>query len=401
MKSQTKQANILLEHVSNLMKLLPMYVLFITIAFFFCMQVHIAFPIKGYFLFAFGVISTYFIRYYVKRIFPYIILHVFLLPAMTVIGHCPLLIFLSLLFCVLFYIYAYHFWRSDEVGVVLKLPVTFVIACFFFYLLSLQRGNSMYSPYFFTLSILYVLASIVANYVIRLEAYVIENQHNDSISLKRVLLRNTRSGMMLLVILILLALIGNIPFFQEITYQFFHTIYGFLQKTIQSLFANFNTSSTEAIQPSPSTLVEAPPHITTRDTSLFAKVLHYIFVIMGYCLLIFLVGSTIWKALKILTSSKQKRLRKESKEEYDGIQEIRSKLEQPKKMQRTHFRRKTPKDKIREQYFKTIIGYEKQGYEIKENHSPLERNADIQKEFQEDLSLLTKEYEAVRYNKTE
>ena len=70
-------------------------------------------------------------------------------------------------------------------------------------------------------------------------------------------------------------------------------------------------------------------------------------------------------------------------------------------MQRTHFRRKTPKDKIREQYFKTIIGYEKQGYEIKENHSPLERNADIQKEFQEDLSLLTKEYEAVRYNKTE
>ena len=122
---------------------------------------------------------------------------------------------------------------------------------------------------------------------------------------------------------------------------------------------------------------------------------------MGYCLLIFLIGSTIWKAFKILTSNKHKASRKESKEEYDGIQEIRTKLEQPKKMQRTHFRKRTPTDKIREQYFKTIVGYEKQGYEIKENHSPSERNADIKKEFQDDLSSLTKEYEAVRYNKTE
>lgn len=401
MKSQTKQANILLEHVSNLMKLLPMYVLFITIAFFFCMQVHIAFPIKGYFLFAFGVISTYFIRYYVKRIFPYIILHVFLLPAMTVIGHCPLLIFLSLLFCVLFYIYAYHFWRSDEVGVVLKLPVTFVIACFFFYLLSLQRGNSMYSPYFFTLSILYVFASIVANYVIRLEAYVIENQHNDSISLKRVLLRNTRSGMMLLVILILLALIGNIPFLQEITYQFFHTIYGFLQKTIQSLFANSSIPRTEIVEPTPTAFAEVQPKVMPRYISSIAKILHYSLVLMGYCLLIFFIGLSIWKAFKILTSNRRKQLREKRMEEYDGIEEIRTKLEQAKKKQRIHFRRKTPKDKIREQYFKTIIGYEKQGYEIKENHSPSERNDDIKKEYQDDLSSLTKEYEAVRYNKTE
>lgn len=365
------------------------------------MQVHTAFPIKGYFLFAFGVISTYFIRYYVKRIFPYIMLHVLILPTMIVIGHSPLLIFLSLLFCVLFYIYAYQFWCSDEVGVVIKLPTTFVIACFFFYLLSLQRGNSMYSPYFFTFSMLYVLVSIVASYVIRLEAYVLENQHNDSISLKKVLLRNTRSGMMFLVILILFALIGKIPLLQEITYQFFHAIYGFLQKAIQSLLTNTNIPRTEIVEPTPTAFAEVQPKVMPRYISLIAKILHYSLVLMGYCLLIFLVGSTIWKAIKILTSSKQKRLRKESKEEYDGIQEIRSKLEQPKKMQRTHFRRKTPTDKIREQYFKTIIGYEKQGYEIKENHSPLERNADIQKEFQEDLSLLTKEYEAVRYNKTE
>lgn len=401
MKSQTKQANILLKQVCNLMKLLPMYVLFLTIAFLFCMQIHVAFPIKGYFLFAFGVISTYFIRYYVKRIFPYIMLHVLILPAMIVIGHSPLLIFLSLLFCVLFYIYAYHFWRSDEVGVVIKLPVTFVIACFFFYLLSLQRGNSMYSSYFFTFSMLYVLVSIVASYVIRLEAYVLENQHNDSISLKKVLLRNTRSGMMFLVILILFALIGNIPFFQEITYQFFHTIYGFLQKAIQSLLTNTNIPRTEIVEPTPTAFDKVQPKVMPRYISLIAKILHYSLVLMGYCLLIFLVGLTIWKALKILTSTKRKQLRERRKEEYDGIEEIRTKLEQPKKKQSIHFRRNTPKDKIREQYFKTIIGYEKQGYEIKENHSPLERNADIQKEFQEDLSSHTKEYEAVRYNKTE
>lgn len=401
MKSQTKQDNRLLEQMCNLTKLFPMYILFLAIAFFFCMEVHIIFPLKGYFLFAFGVISTYYIRNNVKRIFPYVMLHASLLPAMIILGHSPLLIFLSLLFCLLFYIYAYQFWCFDVVGVVLNLPATFVIACFFFYLLSLQHGNSMYSPYFFTFSVLYVLACTVTNYIFRIEAYVKENQHNDSISLKRVLIQNTRYGMMFLVILIVLALICNIPFFQEITYQFFHAISVFLRKLIQGLFAHSDTARTEIVLPSETPIEKTFPPQPTRDTSLFANILHYLLVIGGSCLLITLFVSTIWSGIKILISGKQKHTRRKSKEEYDGIQEIRTKLEPPKKTQRNHFRRKTPTDKIRELYFKTIIGYEKQGYEIRENHSPTERKEDIQKEFQDDLSSLTKEYEEVRYNKSE
>lgn len=396
MEPKKKLSEIMFEHVCNLIKLIPMYLFFLSIAFFINMQIKVLFPSKGYFLFGIGIIIAYLIRYFVHKILPYVILHILLCPLMLFFGGTILLNGLILFFCLLMYIYAYHFWRSDEVGVVLKLHPAFVIAIFFFYILSLKGDNSPYPTYFFTLSIIFVLACIITNYIIRMEAYILENRDNESISLTKVLFRNTRTGLCMIIILILLALIGNIPAVQELASNIYHAIAELLRKIMSSLTSGLDYSEPMQTMPEPSKQPKLPD---VGKPSTFGKVLQFILMFIGYSGLAILAAYLIFKVLRYLLSGTERRPRNKDRDDYEGVKEIRTKLKPTKKSKRRHLRRKGPLDKVRYQYYKTITEYEKTGYHIQEDQAPQERSEEIRNKYNDDLSELTEKYEKVRYTK--
>lgn len=398
MKSKKNMPRPVFIHVANLIKLSPMYVFFIAIANLFCMQVNDLLPVKAYFVFAIGIILTYFIRFYVHKFAPYIILHILLLPCMLFFARSILFIGLTLLFCLLMCIYAYHHWCSAEVGVVLKLHPTLVIAIFIFYLISLSNGIEVYQSYFFLLTILYVLTSIISIYIIHMEAYLVENRENDSISLSKILFRNTRTGISLIVLLILLALIGNIPAVQEFVSQILNTLTDLLRKLMSSLTAGIDYSNKPIPTPSPEPSGDLLKNLDPGKPSLFAKILEYLIIAAFWCGIAAFAIVFLVKGIRYFLFGKRNYLRKDSLGDYDGIEEIRTKMVRKKKERKNSLRRKKPEDQIRYRYYKTITDYEKCGYEIKESHSPEERNKDIEKEYKDDISTLTKEYETVRYS---
>ncbi len=385
----------------NLIKLLPMYLLFLAISFFIGMEIHMKFSPIGYFLYAFGIAYTYGIRYKINKHIPYLICHAFLFPILLCFSTSSFMIGLSLLFCLLFYIYAYQYWHSNEIKAIIVMPAPFVIACYLFYLVSLVQRNNQYMVIFTILSILYVLSSILSGYIIRIEAYLIENQENDSISLSQVLWRNTQLGIFLLCIFVFFALISTIPAIQHIAWLIYHTITSFLKHMLQSIIGQRNSNIMLPTKVPMPTQIHEKLIIRRAKTSLFANILHNILVTIGICLIAYIVGYLIWKLIRGFLLGGDKRKSRKFEKEYDGITETRTKLKSEKKTVKKNTRRMNTYEKKREEYRKAILAYQKEGYVIKENQSPFERKNEIEQEFHEDIHDLTKEYEAVRYNKME
>lgn len=382
----------------NLLVLLPFLLFLLIITSLLCCMGEAAFPVCIY-PFAFGFcMVAYFIRYYVRKTLPFYLLHIVLLLMplfFIIICHNPIIIGFCLFFAVIQCIYGHNYWGSDSVSVAICLKPLLVIAGLFAYLFTLSKPGSPYQNQIFILCILYIITSNLSSYIVSLGEYEQENARNDSISLAPVLKKNTRIVILLFAVLFLLAFLANTPYLQMFFSKIFGTIGVFIRDILASLFRE--SGNAVNLEPEPSASPSAMP-IALRPgrPSILIRILDFILDSLANLLIIAIVCYIAYRIFKFLLSKSSKTRNLPDKFNEDGVLESRTHLPRPKSRQK-RIRRKGPEDKIRRQYYKTILNYQKRGYNINPAHSPSERATDINIQYSDDLDEITKQYEQARY----
>lgn len=397
MNSKTSTIPIWRIHIRNLLVLLPFPILLLIMTSLLCCMGEATFPVCLY-PFAFGFcLAAYIIRYYVHKIIPFYLLHVLILviPILSITYcHNPIIIGFCLFFAIAQFIYGHNYWISDSLSVVICLKPVLVIAGLFAYIFTLSKPGSPYQLQIFVLCILYILTSNFAGYIVSLQEYEQENARNDSISLAPVLKKNTKIVILLFAMLFLLAFLANTTYLQMFFSKIFNTIGTFIRDILASLL-NDSSNSTVPIEPEPSEPAESYNMFIVRQSSL-GKILGIIFDALANLLFFTIISYIAYRFLKFLLTRGRRNTAMASNLNDDGVLESRTRLTRPKNKQK-RTRRRGPEDKIRNQYYKTILNYQKRGYNINPTHSPSERATDINIQYNNDLTTLTKQYEQARY----
>lgn len=384
-------------HMRNIITMLPFYLLFLLVTSLLCYMGDVSYPIVLYPLLFLYCLAAYLIRYYVHKILPYYLLHVLLLVlSLLYVFICPNPIIIGFcLFCaVVMFIYGHNYWISDELPVSICLNPYLVIGGLFAYLFTLRTPHSPYQAHIFVLCVLYILTSNLGNYVVNLGQYEKENANNDSISLAPVLKKNTRIVFLLFAVLFLFAFLANSPSLQAFFSRIINTIGTFFRDILAAIFPEgenvpvlLETSSSPSPMPSGWKSTHPNPFGTMLGT-LFDLLVNGLFIVF----IIYL----FYRLLKYFLSGKRRQSPVVSHLNDNDVQESRTRLTRPKTKPKPT-RHKGPEDKIRHQYYKTILNYQKHGYTINETHTPAERANDIDIQYSDDIKSLTKQYEKARY----
>lgn len=389
----------LTEHLLNIIKLLPMYLLVITILFFLTFLTEKRFTAALYVYVFLCTALAYLIRYYIRQTFFYYLMHLCMAVPAFVFFHQPIAIVLSMVNLFILMVYAYYYRASDEIQIALCLEPVFVVVCFIAYLITLRSKDHYYSNQYCILTVLFLLISNISAYVKHMQAYVKTNSGNDSIAMKKVVQRNTLIVFGLLFVLFLMAFIGNTSYMRDFIQNILDFIWGVIRKILSALFSNADFSYDEIPEPTPSafdvkcSLVNKPNWLARLLNTIF------MFIVDLACIIIPLFALYLFIRYLLSSMKKPKRTPGES---YEGVEETRTRIKRSEtKTKHSIFHHKIPHDKIRREYYKTITNYQKHGYQINQTHSPDERTKDIKEQYEEDIQTLTQQYNQARYSKQE
>lgn len=342
-------------------------------------------------------IICYIMNTFIKNVFIYAGLHFFMffmLYQLSLGLHASTLFTLVLIaLCII----DFNFWKKNLTARALPPSLSMVLLFFITNIHGMLGLSLALSNYSFNAGIIYITLYLFRLYLINIGTF--NNTNDNHIPVKRIINLNTKIVCAIILLLFFFTMFFQSKIIEGFITQLLTTIGLFFKRIISFLLSLFPNTVPEDFEMPPIELPSYPPGTyPAPEESLLNKIFYLLGILYQYLVGIAIVGFFIFIICRFIIKHFHREQQDVKQDSETDVLEIREKIKHKKNITKDKsFIRKSINEKIRYLYKKRMYKLHIQGYKIQTSHTPLERNEDIFKSTDTNLTDLTHFYNAARY----